>query len=165
MHITSTLSNSIAKDRKHKKVEKLIAEFAALELRTPVGLKLKENGLQEYAKGLYDGKITTLEEARTLNDRDLRYLKVDSVADRKKILILFGAVEDKKGKEEELETAIPIAVESRNAVEATLISAQQSQQQSTLSTVTQLPNAPTGQVRQNGSTDTEEIPFAKPVFQ
>lgn len=151
----------IAKDRKYKKVEKIIEEYSAPELRTPVGLKLKENRLEKYAKGLFNGKINTMEEARTLNDRDLRYLQVDDVADRKKILVLFGAVDNsKKDEKGKAVTAVALETETRNVVEARVI---ESHQQSTLATVTSLPNAPRSQV-QGENIEKDDIPYAKPVL-
>ena len=154
----------IAKDRKYRKLEKILEEYAATELRTPVGLKLKENGLQQYAKGLYDGKITTVAEAQGLTDRDLRYMKVDNVADRKKILVLFGALENKKKEKEEVLTAIALEDETRNVVESSVIGTQRQPMQSTLATVTSLPNAPRGQIQQNQNEE-QEIPYAKPVLE
>lgn len=103
----------------NSKIVSALKAHEGVEFKTEVGRKLKENNLGQYARKFYDAKVDTLEVARSLTRLDLSEMMVDSIGDRKRILRLFGCVEDDEKAKEKVDDDVKVVIAQRVIEEQT----------------------------------------------
>ena len=104
---------SLATSQKNTRIMKALQAHVGVEFKTEVGQKLKENDLGQYARKFYDAKVETLEIARSLTIRDLSEMMVDRVGDRKRVLRLFGCIDDDERSKEKVDEEVKVVLAER----------------------------------------------------